>query len=68
MCWGLRDLGVLYESHFEFKRNNIDITVTKALKILGFILCASQNFVKLDTLLYLYETLVTPILLERSTI
>jgi len=62
-----RDLGVIFESTFEFKKH-LDSIVNKAMKTLGFIFRSVSDFKNPSTLVYLYKTLVRPILLNDHQI
>jgi len=58
-----RDLGVIFESSFEFGKH-LDSIVSKAMRTLGFIFRSVSDFKKPSTIVYLYKTLVRPILLN----
>jgi len=63
----IRDLGVIYNDKFNFI-NHINSIISKANKVLGFILRSTKDFRKYQTLIYLYKTLVIPILTYCSPI
>ena len=62
----VKDLGVIFQDNFEFHLH-LDVTVSKAFKMLGFIYRTASRF-STSTIIYLYKTLVRPILLYNSTI
>lgn len=61
-----KDLGIIFQENFEFN-THLNTTINKAFKILGFIIRSSTKF-NCDTIIYLYKTIVRPILLYNSSI
>jgi len=62
-----RDLGIIFESSFEFKKH-LDSIVSKAMRTLGFIFRSVSDFKNPSTMVYLYKTLVRPVLLNDHQI
>ena len=61
-----RDLGVIFQENFEFNLQ-LRSVVSRAFKVLGLVIRSSGEF-KSETLVYLYKTLVRPVLLYNSQI
>ena len=61
-----RDLGVVFQENFEFVLQ-LKAVISKAFKVTGIMIRSSSEF-KCETLIYLYKTLVRPILLYNSQI
>ena len=63
----IRDLGVIYDSALSFDQQTESV-VTKCLKILGFIRNVTLDFRNVSTLVYLYKSLLLPILTYSSSV
>lgn len=63
----MKDLGILFQSNFEFKEH-LDIVVSRSLKLLGFIKRSTKEFKNTDTIMYLYKTIIKPVLMYGSII
>ena len=57
----LRDLGVIMDSSLSFKEQ-LKVVVNKCLKIFGFIRNVTLDFKNASTIIYLYKTLILPIM------
>ena len=55
----IRDLGVILDCGWTF-REHIDTVIAKSYRTLGFIKRLTQDFTSLDTITYLFKTLVLP--------
>ncbi len=53
----IRDLGVMLDTKLTFK-NHVNYVVTKARRMLGFVIRNSFNFTRIETLQVLYQSLV----------
>ena len=63
----LKDLGVIVDSKLDFKEH-INYVFSKALKMIGFIRKFTLDFKNCSVILYLYKSLVLPILMYASPI
>ena len=63
----LKDLGVVVDSSSNFKEH-FNYICSKALRVIGFIKKFTQDFKNCSVILYLYNTLVLPILIYASPI
>ena len=57
----LKDLDVVLHSQLKF-RDHIEYVNAKAVRTIGFLIKFTSDFKKFDVILYLYRTLVMPIL------
>ena len=55
----VKDLGVFFDSTPSFA-GHIQYVISKSLKTLGFIKCVTSEFTDVNSILYLYKTLVLP--------
>ena len=62
-----KDLGVIFNSDFSFKYQ-VDAVYSRAVRTLGFIKRTTFNFRHVSSILYLYKTLVLPLLTYCSSI
>jgi hypothetical protein len=63
----VKDLGITYVENFSFHKH-IEITVDKAVRMLGFIIRSTSNFENAKTIKLLYDSLVRSILESGSII
>ena len=63
----IKDLGIIIDDKLKFTKH-IDMVIRKAKKVLGCITRIGQDFVKLETLMQLYTSLVRPSLEYGSII
>ena len=63
----IRDLGVIYDSSLSFDQRTKSV-VTKCLEILGFIRNVTLDFRNVSTLVYLYKSLLLPVLTYSSSV
>lgn len=53
----ISDLGVMFDSQFNFKKQ-VEHVTSSAYHALGFIMRSTREFTKVDSIIYLYKTLV----------
>ena len=63
----VRDLGVIYNNKFTFV-NHLNLVTNRAFKILGFIIRSTCDFLDPYCNIYLYKSIILPILTYCSTI
>ena len=63
----IKDLGVLVDNKLRFVEH-VELTVNKAYRMLGLICRIAKEFNNVETIKYLYSTLVSPILNYASPI
>lgn len=63
----IKDLGVIYQSNFEFDMQVRSVT-SRAFKLLGFIKRSTKEFKSTNSIINLYKSLIRPILLYGSII
>ena len=63
----VKDLGVILDRYWKFDEH-IESIIAKTNKTLGFIKRTAVNFTSIDTISYLFKTLVTPVLTYASVV
>ena len=63
----IKDLGVMLDSNLSFK-DHVSYICSKAVRVIGFIKKFTSDFKSSSVILYLYNTLVLPILMYASPI
>ena len=66
-CGKIRDLGIILDRKWTFEEH-IRVVVAKAFKTLGFIKRTTAQFSNIETIIYLYKSLVLPVLNYGSII
>lgn len=63
----IKDLGVIFQSNFEFD-THLNAVTSKAFQLLGFLKRSTREFRSYSSIIHLYKTLIRPVLLYGSII